>query len=113
MSAISRITPVLVVALLLTACSTTVQVGNDFDVTTFSRKIERGITTQDQVRSWFGSPTNTGISMETDGKHFDEWTFYFAAGKLPNLSNPKMKLLQLKFDNQGIVQGYNWSTSGQ
>ncbi len=29
------------------------------------------------------------------------------------MSNPNMKLLQLKFDKQGVVQGYNWSASGQ
>lgn len=113
MSAISRITPALTIALLLTACSTTVQVGNDFDVTATSKKIERGTTTQNQIRSWFGSPTNTGVSVETDGRSFDEWTYYFAAGRLPNMSNPNMKLLQLKFDRQGVVQGYNWSSSGQ
>ncbi len=113
MKTILRITPVLVFALLLSACSTTIQVGNDFDAAAFTNKIERGITTRDQVRSWFGSPTNTGVSMETDGRSFDEWTYYFAAGRLPNMSNPNMKLLQIKFDRQGVVQGYNLSTSGQ
>lgn len=113
MSVISRTTPVLAAVFLLTACSTTVQVGNDFDVSSTSKKIERGMTTQSQIRSWLGSPTNTGVSVETDGRSFDEWTYYFAAGRLPNMSNPNMKLLQLKFDKQGVVQGYNWSASGQ
>ena len=113
MSTVSRIIPTIAFALLLSACSTTVQVGNDFDVNTSVKKIERGMTTRDQIRSWFGSPTNTGINVETDGKNFDEWTYYFAAGKLPNLSNPQMKLLQIKFDKQGVVQGYSWSISGQ
>lgn len=98
--------------LLLAACSTTARVGNDFDVTT-AGKIERGVTTREQVRSWFGVPTNTGLSVETDGRQFDEWTYYYANGRLPDLANPKMKLLQIKFDSNGIVQGYNWSASGQ
>ena len=113
MPAMSRITPVIAIALLLAACNTIVQIGSDFDVDAASRKIERGATTQSQIRSWLGSPASTGVSIETDGRNFDEWTYYFAAGNLPTMSNPNVKLLQLKFDKQGIVQGYNWSTSAR
>lgn len=98
-------------ALMLQACSTTLRVGNDFDAAALAQKIERGVTTREQVRAWLGAPTNSGRSMETDGRQYDEWTYYYAAGRLPDMSSPKMKLLQIKFDKQGVVQGYNWSAS--
>lgn len=99
------------VALLLTACSAaTFHVGGDFDAKVFAEKVERGVTTQGQVRSWLGAPTATGVSVETDGQRFNEWTYYFATGNLSNLSGVPLKILQIKYDQQGIVQGYNWST---
>ena len=103
---------VLISTILLAACST-VQVGRNFDVHSFEMKIERGITTQNQVRIWLGVPTGTGVSVDTGGERFDEWTYYFASGRLPGMSNTEVKMLQIKFDKQGIVRGYNWSTSGQ
>ena len=97
---------------LLAACST-IHVGQDFDLRTFEAKIERGVTTQDQVRAWLGAPTGTGINVDTAGEQFDEWTYYSASGRMPDLAGAKVKILQIKFDKQGIVRGYNWSNPGQ
>lgn len=107
----SRIAITLLISM-LAACGT-VQVGQDFDVRAFETKIERGISTQNQVRAWLGAPTGTGVNVDTGGERFDEWTYYFASGKLPGMAGAKVKMLQIKFDKQGIVRGYNWSISSQ
>lgn len=106
----TRIAAVLIIAFSLAACST-VQVGHDFEIGTFQAKIERGVTTQNQVRAWLGEPIGVGISQDLSGGRLDEWTYYFAEGKLTDLSSSKMKYLQVKFDNQGIVRAYDWSNS--
>jgi outer membrane protein assembly factor BamE (lipoprotein component of BamABCDE complex) len=97
---------------LLSACGT-VKAGRDFDADVFAAKVEQGVTTQDKVRSWLGEPTSVGVSLATDGERFDEWDYYFAEGKLADLSTAKVKILQIKFDKQGTVRGYNWSASRQ
>ena len=112
MCSISRTVSISIIALLLTACGS-VQVGRDFDLRSAEPKIERGVTTQNQIRGWLGAPTSTGVNVDTGGERFDEWTYYFAFGKLPDMSNAKVKTLQIKFDKQGIVRGYNWSVSDQ
>ena len=101
MFSIFRTASISIIVLFLTACST-VQVGRDFDVRTFESKIERGVSTQNQVRAWLGAPTGTGINVDTSGEHFDEWTYYFATGKLPDMSGATVRMLQVKFDRQGI-----------
>ncbi len=112
MFSISRIASISIITFLLAACGTA-QVGRDFDVRSVEMKIKRGITTQNQVRTWLGAPTGMGASVDTGGERFDEWTYYFASGKLPGMLNAKVKMLQVKFDKQGIVRGYNWSASDQ
>ncbi len=108
----SRVTVLLVAIFMLSACGS-VKVGRDFDVGVFAAKIEQGVTTQSQVRSWLGDPNGVGISLSTDGERFDEWTYYFAEGELPDLSAAKVKILQVKFNQQGKVRGYDWSTAKQ
>ena len=100
------------IVLLLAACST-VQVGQDFDLRTFETRIERGVTTQDQVRVWLGAPAGTGVNMDASGERFDEWTYYSASGRLPDMAGAKVKYLQIKFDKQGIVRAFNWSVPRQ
>ena len=100
-------------AALLAACSATAfHVGTDFNVRTFTDRVERGATTKQQVRSWLGEPNGTGVRVETDGGKFDEWTYYFAEGNMSNMSGARLKSLQIKYDMRGIVQGYNWSEPG-
>lgn len=112
MLSILRAACISLTVLLLSACHT-LQLGKDFDVHAFESRIERGVTTQNQVRGWLGAPTSSGVGVGTDGERFDEWTYYFAAGKLSDMSNANVKMLQVKFDKQGIVRGYNWSASGK
>ena len=92
----------------LAACST-VHVGQDFDLHAFKSKIERGVSTQNLVRTWLGAPTSTGMNVDTSGARFEEWTYYSASGRLPDMAGAKVKTLQIKFDEQGIVRGYSWS----
>lgn len=94
----------------LAACSTTdFQVGQKFDLATFSTRVERGTTSKDDVRSWLGEPTSIGVNVETTGQRFDEWTYFYGEGTLTSLSSTKLKTLQIKFDSKGIVQGYDTS----
>ncbi|MGA7749385.1 MAG: hypothetical protein WCA63_04495 [Gallionella sp.] len=108
----SRIAVILLSIFLLSACGT-VKVGRDFDVGVFAAKLEQGVTTQDMVRSWLGEPTSVGVSLATDGERFDEWAYYYAEGEIADMSKPKVKILQIKFDKQGKVRSYNWSASKQ
>jgi outer membrane protein assembly factor BamE (lipoprotein component of BamABCDE complex) len=109
---LSRFSAVLLSVFLLSACAA-VKVGRDFDVGVFAAKVEQGVTTQSTVRSWLGEPTSIGISLATDNERFDEWSYYFAEGELSDMSAAKIKILQIKFDKQGKVRGYNWSASKQ
>lgn len=97
-------------ALLLSACNT-VQLGRDFDVGVFAAKVEQGVTTQAQIKNWLGEPTSVGVSLAVDGARFDEWSYYYGEGELADMSTAKVKILQIKFDAQGKVRGYNWSAS--
>jgi len=115
MSRILRFSPASLLPMLLVAlagCSTTeFQVGQNFDPAAFTGRVERGVTTKDDVRAWLGEPASTGVDVETSGQRFDEWTYYFGEGSLTRLSSTKLKTLQVKFDTKGIVQGYELSQS--
>lgn len=97
---------------MLGACST-VQVGRNFDLSVFESKVQRGVTTQAQVRGWLGAPAGVGVAVETGGERFDEWSYYYGEGQLPNMPDARLKILQIKFDQAGIVRGYNWSGEGK
>ncbi len=108
----SRISIILFSVLLLGACAS-IKVGRDFDVGVFAAKLQQGVTTQQQVLSWLGEPTSVGISLAANGERFDEWDYYYAEGKVSDMSAAKLKILQIKFDTQGKVRSYNWSASRQ
>jgi outer membrane protein assembly factor BamE (lipoprotein component of BamABCDE complex) len=108
----SRVAVVVLSLLLLSACGS-VKVGRDFDVGVFAAKIEQGVTSQEQIRSWLGEPTSVGVSVAADGERSDEWSYYFAEGDLSDMSTAKVKILQIKFDKLGKVRSYNWSASRQ
>lgn len=110
MSRIIRLSAIAFFALLLTACAN-FQVGHDFDVGMFATKIQPGVTTEADVRAWLGDPSGTGISMEADGKRYDQWNYYYAEGNVSNMNKTKMKILQVKFGKDGKVYSYNWSAS--
>jgi len=103
--------------LVLAACGS-VQVGRDFDVAAFETKVNRGETTQAQVRAWLGVPANSGIAVGASGVRNEEWTYYSGRGSLPGMTDTKFKILQVRFDGQGKVVSYSWSgetakTAGQ
>ncbi len=98
--------------LLLSACGT-IRVGQDFDLAAFDAKVRRGVTTQAEVRAWLGAPAGAGISVETNGDRYEQWTYYQGEGHLPNMGDGRLKILQIKFDPQGIVRAYNWSGEGK
>jgi hypothetical protein len=95
-------------AFLLAACGTA-QVGRDFEVSNFAIRVERGATTQAQVRAWLGPPANTGVAVNENGERSDEWTYFFGRGSLPQMSDTSFKYLQIRFDDAGKVRSYSWS----
>jgi outer membrane protein assembly factor BamE (lipoprotein component of BamABCDE complex) len=102
-------TAVILAALMSSAACSAVRVGSDFDPRAFESKVERGQTTQAQVRGWLGAPSGIGVSVDTSGERFEEWTYYYARGRLPDMPDLEVKVLQVKFDRHGIVRGYSWS----
>jgi hypothetical protein len=95
--------------LLLVSACTTVNVGSDFDLKAFTGKVQRGVTTQADVRGWLGAPAGTGVSVDTTGERYDEWHYYHGAVKIPGSKDSHVQMLQIKFDQRGVVRGYNWS----
>ncbi len=96
------------IVLVLCACSS-VQMGREFDLSTFEMKVQRGVSTQAEVRAWLGAPTSVGASVESSGDRYEEWTYYHGLGSLPSMADARLKILQVKFDAQGVVRAYNWS----
>jgi hypothetical protein len=94
---------------LFQASCATVQLGHDFDVQTFETRVVSGKSTRQDIKTWLGTPTSTGISVHADGKQTEKWTYYHGQGKLPGLKNARLKLLEVEFDNQGVVYSYTWS----
>ncbi|HHM04200.1 MAG TPA: hypothetical protein ENJ19_00465 [Gammaproteobacteria bacterium] len=103
-----RSAAVLMAGVLLGACAV-VQLGRDFPLTAFTSKVERGVTTRQQVQDWLGPPAGTGVEVARDGSRYDLWTYYWGKGKLPKMANARFKMLQVKFNRRGVVQSYNWS----
>jgi hypothetical protein len=103
---------ILPAVLLLTSCAT-VEVGHEFDLSAFDAKVQRGVTTQADVRAWLGAPTGSGVHVDSGGERFQEWTYYHGEGRLPGMKNLKVKMLQIKFDQRGVVRAYNWSGEGK
>lgn len=99
---------VLSVAVLFAGCAA-VQFGRDFDPRNFESKVERGVSTRDAVRGWLGEPNGTGAGMNDRGERFEEWTYYYGNGTLPNLADANLKVLQIRFDAQGRVISYSWT----
>jgi outer membrane protein assembly factor BamE (lipoprotein component of BamABCDE complex) len=103
----------LAASLALGACGS-MQLGREFDLQSFNDKVQRGATTKVDVRIWLGAPASTGVSVESNGDRFEEWTYYRGTGSLPEMSDAKLKMLRIKFDQQGVVRAYEWSgQSGQ
>jgi len=101
----------LAIALLLSALSAcaSVELGSAFDLQAFERGVQRGVTTRTQVQDWLGAPTSKGVAVESSGQKLEEWIYYHGEGQLPRLSGARLKILQIRFDADGVVRSYNWS----
>lgn len=75
---------VLPLLLLLAAC-TTVRIGHEFDPAAFDAKVQRG------------------------GERFEEWSYYHGSVRIPGSKDSRITVLQIKFDQRGMVRAYNWS----
>lgn len=104
----------LICALALAAAScASVRMGREFDLQRFQDHVQRTATTRAEVRTWLGAPLASGQSVDSNGRHFEEWIYYFGGGTLPDMADAHLKILQIKFDEHGVVSAYNWSQSHQ
>ena len=97
--------------MMLIGCSTLFHVGNDFDIALFESKAIAGETNKQQVRSWLGEPKSNGISQNTKGERLEEWGYLYGTGQIPGMKDTKLKILQIRFDKEGVLRSYNWSDS--
>lgn len=107
-----QLTPIVLFLMitLLAGCST-INVGRDFDMKAFESMAKVGETTKAQVRNKMGSPKNKGISINSEGERLVEWLYFHASGKLPGMDNAQLNILQIRFDKDGILRSYNWTSS--
>jgi len=98
---------ILVSTLLLLAC--TIKFGKEFDPQAFQTWIKREESTLTQVREHLGAPQSTGIVVEADGSEYKRWIYYYGKGKLTNMKDAKLKILEIRFNKQQKVASYNWS----
>lgn len=94
----------------LISCST-VQIGQDFNLKTFTSNADLGKTTKEQVVKWLGKPMSTGISQKEDGERLVEWNYFYGTGQLPGMKDAKLKTLQIRFDKKERLRSYNWTGS--
>lgn len=85
------------------------QLGHDFNLEQFANQIQHGVTSQSEVKSWLGTPQSQGVVVDRDGEKLQRWLYYYSQGKLNDISNTRMKTLEVQFDQNGIVRSYNWS----
>lgn len=88
-----------------------VEFGRQFDASRFDAAVQLGVTTQAQVRAWLGEPASTGIVVNEKGERATRWLYYFGKGKWPRLRQLEFRMLEVRFDERGLVQSYNWSAS--
>ncbi len=94
--------------LLLGAC-TTVRFGQDFDPVKFQEWVKQGETSRQQVQNFLGAPTSQGEVIESDGKRYSRWLYYYGHGRIHRMADAQFKMLEVRFDEQDKVVSYNWS----
>jgi len=99
------------VCVALAAGCSTVSIGSAFDLESFEKNVQRDVTTRDQVQAWLGPPPSRGVAVEIDGEKFERWTYFHAEGQLPSLSGSNFKSLEVKFDGNGVVRAFSWSSN--
>ncbi len=95
-------------AALLAGCGT-MQVGRDFNYSTFASKVKPGTTDVKELTEWLGPPIGRGLEVNADGTRLDLWTWYYGQGKMGGDPARAFKMLQVKVDQQGKVASYVWS----
>jgi len=103
-----NIIALMALVLVLSACAM-VRLGHEFDLQAFETRVQQGITTRAQVRDWLGNPKSTGISVDSIGHRFEKWTYFYGQGRLPGMKDASFKILEVKFDQEGLVRGYDYS----
>lgn len=96
--------------LLLTGCGF-IQIGRDFDVKAFERIAKVGETSKSQVRAVLGAPKSSGVSINREGERLVEWVYFHATGKMSEMDDAGLKILQVRFQQNGKLRSYNWSNS--
>jgi len=94
--------------LALSGCAA-VEIGRDFNNQKFVASVQRGVTTQSEIHQWLGEPASIGVHVETTGKQYTRWVYYFGTGKPPRFEDVHFKNLEILFDDAKLVQGYQWS----
>jgi hypothetical protein len=97
------------IAPVLAAGCTTMQVGRDFNYGKFSQEIRPGTSDLTQVQAVLGPPMGKGLVVEADGSLYDQWTYYYGSGNPTSTDKSRFKLLQIRFNQAGKVASYNWS----
>lgn len=107
-----RILPKLIaslLALLLIGCSTTYKIGKEFD-TNYIPKIKIGITTQQEIISYFGQPLRKGISNGDEVYIYTCENVIFASdGAVKREGNT----LVVEFNSNLIVKNYYLNIPGK
>jgi hypothetical protein len=107
LSTMKKTTLMIVAVTLLAGCGT-LQVGREFDLNTFATRVQRGASTQSDVRAWLGEPGSIGMSVEADGEQSVRWVYFHGAGKIGGQENTKIRMLEVFFDAQNRVKRYSW-----
>ena len=94
---------------LLAGCAG-IQVGQPFDLQRFETSVEHGVTTQDDVQRWLGAPHATGFVVDRDGSRAVRWHYFHGQG-VPGRSDARVRTLEIRFDGQRRVEGYEWSST--
>jgi outer membrane protein assembly factor BamE (lipoprotein component of BamABCDE complex) len=108
----TRLRHMLVAALaapILIAGCTTMQGGREFNYAKFSQDTRPGTTDMAQVQTVLGPPMGKGLVVEADGSMYEQWTYYSGAVNPTSPEKSRFKLLQIRFNQAGVVASYNWS----
>ena len=70
-----------------------------------------GETSKAQVHIVLGAPKSSGISIYRHGERLLEWVYFYGAGKMSEMEEASLKILQIRFEQSGKLRSYNWSNS--
>ena len=108
---------IIVLALMTLGCASS---GTRIDQASID-KIEKGQTTETDIRQWFGAPGSTmnhsngdkTISFVFAKAQNDAMSYVPYVGLLLGKSSSETQALQVTFNDQGVVKEYIYSESGE